>query len=164
MRRTVEERFWEKVDRDGPFPSDPSLGRCWIWIATPTQHGYGRFNIEGRRFLAHRLAFQLIKKETIEGLELDHICHRRSCVNPEHLRIATHADNAHNAEIRRDNSSGFKCVTWDITKNKWFAKIVHHGKQIYLGRFNNPEDAHRAYCEAARKLYGKFANSGKGNI
>src|SRR5581483_10128599 len=49
-RPTAEERFWEKVDKDGPAPDyAPQLGPCWIWTAGRNPRGYGRFSLGGRR-------------------------------------------------------------------------------------------------------------------
>lgn len=47
-RRSLSERFWEKVNKDGPVPAyAPELGPCWIWTAFCLWNGYGRFGIDG---------------------------------------------------------------------------------------------------------------------
>lgn len=83
-----EERFWAKVDTDGPVPtSRPELGPCWVWLAATDANGYGTF--AGRRGfskLAHRFSWDLAGREFVEGRVLDHICKVHWCVRPDHLR------------------------------------------------------------------------------
>jgi hypothetical protein len=83
---TREERFWAKVDKDGP-------GGCWEWTGTRTK-GYGKFQAESRRTVsAHRFAYELLVGVIPDGLTLDHLCRNRSCVNPEHLEPVTIGEN-----------------------------------------------------------------------
>ena len=101
IRVTEEDitRFWSRVDKDS------SPHGCWLWTAY-TQYGYGRFKLNGRPELAHRiaLAIQSIKDGRISlpighSLEAAHNCpggDNPSCVNPAHLRWLTSAE--HDAE------------------------------------------------------------------
>lgn len=70
---------------------------CWLWLGSIDRCGYGKINAEvnGRReSLAHRASYFCFRGEDVPvGLEIDHICKTRSCINPEHLRAVTHADN-----------------------------------------------------------------------
>lgn len=87
-RRPIAERFWPKVDRDGP-------GGCWLWTAG-TVHGYGSFampGMEGGKARAHRVAYEMLVGPIPEGLVLDHLCEVKACVNPAHLEPVTHAVN-----------------------------------------------------------------------
>ncbi len=79
------ERFWSKVDKreDG----------CWVWIAGTFPTGYGRFFVGGVRRRAHRIAYEALVGPVPDGLELDHLCRVRNCVNPAHLEPVTHAEN-----------------------------------------------------------------------
>lgn len=74
------------------------------------------------------------------------------------LRAATFADNARNARIRKDNTSGFKGVK--RMRQRWCAQIRVGSQRIYLGSFDTPQEAHRAYCRAAIQHFGAFANFG----
>lgn len=89
-RRTLEERLWPKVDRRGD-------DECWPWLASENGHGYGQFTvyIDGkmRARAAHRVVYQLLVGPIPEGLDLDHLCRSRICVNPAHLEPVTRREN-----------------------------------------------------------------------
>lgn len=73
----------------------------------------------------------------------------------ENLRIATRNDNARNAKKSKANTSGYKGVS--RFRDRWQASIRVNGKKFYLGHFKTPEEAHEAYCIAAKKYFGEFA-------
>jgi len=75
----------------------------------------------------------------------------------ENLRICSKAENARNVPKYRNNSSGFKGVSWCHEQKKWRAIIGVNGRLVHLGRFTTKEDAARAYNEAAKKHFGEFA-------
>ena len=94
-RPTMVERFWLKVDRNGPVPAlCPERGRCWLWHGAITPNGYGQFISNTGERQAHRLAYLFVKGLLPpRPLELDHVCRVRSCVNPEHLEPVTRSEN-----------------------------------------------------------------------
>jgi hypothetical protein len=82
---TTEERFWAKVNFDGP----PWNGTpCWEWTASLTK-GYGRFVINGRRQMAHRVAYEWLRGPIPDGLTIDHLCRNTICMNHVHLEPVT---------------------------------------------------------------------------
>ena len=85
-RKTLEERFWEKVDRRGP-------DECWPWTGMKNSKGYGRIEVEGRRRAAHRIGYQLIYGPVPEELVMHHLCENRICCNPAHLIPTTNKIN-----------------------------------------------------------------------
>lgn len=94
-RPSLEERFWSKVDKDGPLSENcPELGPCWLWTRAKRPLGYGVFVLNGRLDGAHRVAYELTVGPIPEGLELDHLCRRPACVRPDHLRPVTHQENS----------------------------------------------------------------------
>lgn len=73
------------------------------------------------------------------------------------LRKCTHEENLRNQRIRRDNTSGYKGVSWHLSSKKWRACIQFNNKSIHIGSFVSPELAHEAYKRKASELFGKFA-------
>jgi hypothetical protein len=87
-------RFLSKVDTNGPTPIHaPELGPCWIWKASLNFGGYASFSMNGKRVVAHKISFLHFGGSIPKGLELDHLCKRRCCVNPAHLEAVTHRVN-----------------------------------------------------------------------
>lgn len=66
---------------------------CWQWTGPVDQNGYGKFG----RNVAHRRAYEELVGPVPEGLELDHLCHNRGCINPAHLEPVTRAENIRRA-------------------------------------------------------------------
>ena len=64
------------------------LDQCWDWTGSKVR-GYGIFMWRGRNIAAHRFAFELLRGPVPDGLDLDHLCRRRHCVNPWHLEPVT---------------------------------------------------------------------------
>lgn len=71
---------------------DPITG-CWLWQLSLNNKGYGRINVNGVVEYAHRVFYKRHNGEIPEGLELDHKCSNRACVNPDHLEPVTHTVN-----------------------------------------------------------------------
>jgi hypothetical protein len=81
---TPLERFMRKV-----YPVEG----CWLWCASTLRGGYGQFN-DGRTMVrAHRWIYEQLVGPIPEGLDLDHLCRVRNCVNPEHLEPVTRGEN-----------------------------------------------------------------------
>ncbi len=92
MNISAAERFWSKVDFDGPMLS-PYLGPCWLWTAY-TYLGYGMFHVNGRGPIrSHRWAYESWHGPVPAPLVLDHLCRVRNCVNPAHLEPVTNREN-----------------------------------------------------------------------
>ena len=71
---------------------EPNSG-CWLWTGALNNKGYGVFHINGKMRLAHRVAWEVDNGSVPAGLEIDHLCRTRSCVNPQHMEAVTHHEN-----------------------------------------------------------------------
>jgi len=80
----LPQRFLDKVN---------ITDSCWLWTAA-TRSGYGAYAVtHGYIDLAHRVAYRALKGEIPEGLEIDHLCRVRNCVNPDYLELVTRQQN-----------------------------------------------------------------------
>lgn len=90
------ERFWARVHK---------TASCWHWTGSRSSKGYGLLHLtrDGRKtsIRAHRFAYELLVGPVPEGLQLDHICSVRHCVNPAHLEPVTNAENTRRSYQRR---------------------------------------------------------------
>lgn len=131
-RTTPEERFWRDVTQ-GDY--------CWEWTG-PVEKGAGRFWGEGKPVLAHVYSYTLHKGPIPNGQEVDHKCRNRRCVNPDHLRAVERWKNAQNKEARKNNTSGYKGVTFIPKLGKYLARgRGTSGERVAVGYFTDPEEA-----------------------
>lgn len=145
-------------DRPNIHPSVNARLARKITGASDNGSGYSRITIDNKRYYAHRLAWFYVHGEWPEG-QIDHINGTPSDNRITNLRLATNSQNHANTCRRRDNTSGFKGVSWDKRRGHWRAAIRSGGKQHHLGYFNTAEEAHATYAEAARERFGEFGRA-----
>ena len=121
-------------------------------------NGYRRAGIKGTNYRAHRLVWTWISGEDPQELRIDHKNGDTLDNRLWNLRKATVAQNAANSRRYQTNTSGFKGISKSY--GKWQAAIRCNGVKKSLGVFSTPEEAHQAYCEAAKRLHGDFARLG----
>jgi len=118
--------------------------------------GYMLIGYKGVVYPAHRLAW-LHVYGTWPTMDIDHINGIPGDDRICNLRLATHQQNMSNRGRQKNNSSGYKGVYRH--QEKWRARITVAGKSVSLGVYHNPEEAHRAYAEAASRYNGDFARA-----
>lgn len=150
----------EKFHR-GTMPVTESS--CVLWAARVNAYGYGVISHDNTDHMAHRVGYTLQIGGIPDGMSLDHRCGVRSCVNVEHLRPATQADNtAHRTQRHgRGSSSGHRNVYWNPSREYYEVKLGHGGKSLWFGSFTDIEDAARVASEKRREIYGEFAGIDK---
>ena len=85
-RRDPKERLMSFVE------PEPNTG-CWLWAGGVKETGYGQITYQGDNCRAHRVAYELFRGAIPAGMDLDHLCRVRSCVNPDHLEPVTRSEN-----------------------------------------------------------------------
>lgn len=123
------------------------------------KNGYVHIQIDGKCYLAHRLAW-LYEYGTFPDGILDHINGNRCDNRIENIREVTSMQNCQNEMKRTNNTSGVKVVCWDKRKGNWIAKIGFMHKTIYVGNFSNIEDAKEAIMKKREELHGEYVNHG----
>lgn len=90
---TLADRFWSKVDKNGPVPEHcPELGPCWLWTGSRSM-GYGYIFDNGRNRKATHVSWELNGGLIPDGMWLLHHCDNPPCVRYSHLFLGTHQDN-----------------------------------------------------------------------
>ena len=102
--------------------------------------------------LMPRLLIDAPKGLLVDHINMDGLDNRRA-----NLRLATPSQNRCNAPKLRNNTSGYKGVSWNPVAKKWAANISFNRKPRTLGYFDTPEEAHAAYCRASAELHGEFS-------
>jgi hypothetical protein len=97
--RNIRERFEEK------FIPEPNSG-CWLWLACIQGFGYGCFGMGQKREQAHRASLMIYKGADLRGKIVLHKCDTPSCVNPDHLRVGSHADNIRDMHAKGRHAIG----------------------------------------------------------
>jgi len=127
-------------------------------VGHKVQRGYVSIHIDGRGYLAHRLAW-LYMTGKWPIAEIDHANCDTSDNRIANLREASRSQNVRNSRLRCNNHSGYKGVRLHKKTGLWQARITLKGHDQSLGYFRRPEDAHEAYCKAAVITCGEFARA-----
>jgi hypothetical protein len=106
---------------------------CWEWKGSTGSSGYGRFQIDGKQWLAHRFSYSLFIDDIPENLVIDHLCRNKICVNPSHLEVVEHGENTRRGEAGQ------------ITGGRQSAKTHCPKGHAYIGR-NVMQFGRSRYC------------------
>jgi hypothetical protein len=139
------DRFWSHVDLFAD-------GGHWLWTSHKVK-GYGHFTIGRNVVKAHRWVYEEMVAPIPDGLEIDHICRVRDCVNPDHLRLATRNQNQENIVAPTNSTTGVRGVTWGRRQRKWKVHAMHLGKTYHGGYFSSLADAERAAIALRNSLF-----------
>lgn len=127
----------------------------WYAAKQRTDNFYAVRYKKRRMIYMHRTLLCVQWEKHVDHKDGDGLNNMRS-----NIRICTQQENNRNKRISLTSVSGLKGVSLHKTTGKWVARIMVNMKSIHLGYFLNKNDAHEAYCVAAKKYHGEFANTG----
>jgi HNH endonuclease/helix-turn-helix protein len=119
----VVDRFWSRVDKNGPMPSayTQCSENCWLWTGCKDERpgkGYGEFRVNNKKTLTHRYSYLINVGAIPDGLLVCHRCDNPSCVRPEHLWLGTPKDNSQDCSKkgRKNTPKGEDSVSSKLTE------------------------------------------------
>lgn len=153
----TSERLKELLDYDpetGVFTRKPGKGvqGGGGTAGCPHCNGYWMISVEGKAYLAHRLAWLYTSGHWPKD-QLDHINGVRDDNRLVNLRESSSAGNGQNHGLSKASTTGVTGVHWDKSRGKWLAHITVGWRTKHLGRFNTLEEAASARVEAKKRLH-----------
>lgn len=140
------------------FIDDEDYGTLskYTWSIVGDGYAHSRLGTTDSPITMHSFIL-LLHGIVINNLDVDHEDGNRLNNQKYNLRIATRSQNLANSNKHKDNTSGYKGVTFDNSTNKWKATICCNYRIKVCGRFDSAIDAAVAYDKAAVLAFGKFA-------
>ena len=127
---------------------------CWEYSGAKNKNGYSQIRVGSRRPTVQRAAYELFVGPIPQGMEVDHTCHNRGCVNPEHLRTVTRKQNEENLSGARANSrTGVRGVFPDSKPGTYRTNVTHHGKSYSKSGFRSVEEASKYVVALRNRLF-----------
>ena len=128
----------------------------WKWMAVWFKHANAYYAVREENNKAIEM-HRLLLGAGAEGKNGDHRNGNSLDNRRNNLRPADDFESMRNRGRFKNNTSGYKGVCWHKGTGKWVVRITYNLKRISLGYFDAPEEAYKAYCEAAVRLHGEFA-------
>lgn len=149
LSNTICKAIVDEVDRDLSV---------MYWHVHENDKGYKSVRSSRHHYYLGRIVLQrklgrLIKKgECVNYVDDNPFNNRR-----DNIRMFTIKQSRQNNRKQSNNTSGYKGVSWHRRERRWRSEIYVNHRNIHLGYFDDPYDAHLAYCKAADKYFGEFA-------
>ena len=131
-----------------------SSSGCWLWTSNIINSGYGTLTTGSRRDcsrrteLIHRFVYEQLVGKIPPGMQIDHICEIKHCVNPKHLRLVTHRFNT----LRSDTISGLNSRKTHCPRGHSYDLIKNNGQRSCSICHRNEERERAARKRHARKI------------
>ena len=110
-----------------------SSSGCWVWEGSMTRR-YGQFWNGSRLVYSHRYSYELVHGPIKSGLELDHLCRNRLCINPEHLEPVTHLENMVRGDLPKANRWGMARPKTKEEKRAYMAEYYKKNKHKWQNK------------------------------
>ena len=138
--------------------SDEDLERVaeWAWRKKTVRPGVNYVEMANKKSKPGIPLHRFIMNPP-DGLLVDHKDGDGMNNQRENLRICTNADNVRNRKLHSNSTTGYKGVWFYNSHKKYSASIMSHGNKYFLGLYDDPIEAARAYDKKARELHGEFA-------
>jgi hypothetical protein len=136
----------EMKDRLDKFIQAVPFSGCWIWMGHVDKDGYGKID----NTTAHKAAYRQLIGEVPDGMELDHRCEVRCCVNPSHLNIVTPKKNK---ELTLERGRHFQRNMTHCEKGHPFS-----GENLYINPNNNKRICRACSAVSQKKYKDKVRN------
>ena len=117
------------------LPKIKKTDTCWLWAGSIRPNGYGLFKFKGKKYSAHRFAYELFKNEIPKDMHVCHTCDIRNCVNPDHLWLGTHLDNMRDKSIKGRQVTGEKNGKAKLTETQ----VLSIREKYATGEYTQPE-------------------------
>ena len=114
--------------------------------------GYSQVQINGKQYAIHRIVWLWVYGDWPKQ-QIDHINGIRSDNRLVNLREASPKENQQNRGINKNNTSGYRNVSWDKYAKKWRAQFYREGKLYILGLYDSPEEANVVYLKEKAKYH-----------
>lgn len=138
---------------------DAHLVESYNWCAQVQRNKIYAVRTSRLKSKQHQVRMHRVLMGNPSGFEVDHVDGNGLNNRKINLRKATQSQNQQNSTISKNNTSGFKGVTWSKRSKKWQAQITIDRKYKQIGKFDTPEDAHAAYTKASAELHGEFGRA-----
>ena len=148
MRVEITNRAGEVIAHAQVDDCDAPLVRNRKWIlATNGGCRYAVTTVDGRQLLMHRILLGLKTNDRhVDHIDGDGLNNTRS-----NIRVVSHAENMQNRRLHRNNTSGYRAVSFDKKNKKWRARVQLNGRTNNVGTFPTPEAAGEAAARWRRE-------------
>ena len=120
------------------------------------QHGYGRAKVQnGGLRVVHHLAWERVHGPVPEGMEIDHACSNRACINVDHLRAVTRSENARHRQGAQPNSKSGVRNVHACKGGRWMVRLKVAGKHQYFGSYDTIAEAEQVAIRARREVFNR---------
>lgn len=118
---------------EAKYIPEPFSG-CWLWTGACGSEGHGQIYFNGKLHGAHAVSYEINVGPIPEGLEIDHLCRVRNCINPKHLEPVAHEENCRRGEAGQKTGAAHAAKTHCKNGHPFDSKNTYHVAGNYKGR------------------------------